>query len=74
MEQVPESGVLHGAGDELGEFVFIKVNVKVKGVPKEKVKVLVNVESDDKVGIEAKTEVISHDNDTSPMLLPLPTL
>ncbi|NIQ12705.1 MAG: caspase family protein, partial [Gammaproteobacteria bacterium] len=23
VEQVPESGVLHGAGDELGEFVFI---------------------------------------------------
>ena len=45
VEQVPESGVLHGAGDELGEFIFIRVNVAVEGIPKEKVKVLLNVES-----------------------------
>jgi len=74
VEQVPESGVLHGAGDELGEFVFIKVNVKVKGVPKEKVKVLVNVESADKEGGETRSEVITHGNDSRPILLPLPTL
>ncbi len=43
VEQVPESGVLQGAGDELGEFIFIRVNVSVEGVPKEKVKVLLNV-------------------------------
>ncbi|MDN3647439.1 caspase family protein [Reinekea marina] len=27
VNQVPESGVLYGAGDELGEFLFIKVNI-----------------------------------------------
>ena len=43
--QVPESGVLQGAGDELGEFIFIKVkvSVQVEGVPEDKVKVDVNV-------------------------------
>lgn len=36
-DQIPESGVLYGAGDELGEFVFVKVklNVEVEGVPKD---------------------------------------
>lgn len=29
VDQVPESGVLYGAGDELGEFLFIKVNIEV---------------------------------------------
>ena len=45
VKQVPESGVLQGAGDELGEFIFIKVkvNVEVEGVPKDKVKVTVDV-------------------------------
>ncbi len=43
VEQVPQSGVLQGAGDELGEFIFIKLNVEVDGVPAEKVKVQVNV-------------------------------
>ena len=43
VEQVPESGVLQGAGDELGEFIFIKLNVSVDGVAPEKVKVEVNV-------------------------------
>lgn len=43
VDQVPESGVLQGAGDELGEFVFIKVSVSVDGVPRDKVKVEVNV-------------------------------
>ncbi len=43
VEQVPESGVLQGAGDEMGEFIFIKVDVHVEGVPKDKVKVKVNV-------------------------------
>lgn len=41
--QVPESGVLQGAGDELGEFIFIKVDVTVDGIPKENVKVEVQV-------------------------------
>ena len=43
VEQVPESGVLQGAGDELGEFIFIRLNVSVDGVSPEKVKVEVNV-------------------------------
>jgi hypothetical protein len=29
VDQVPESGVLYGAGDELGEFLFLKVDVDV---------------------------------------------
>ncbi|MGD8569538.1 MAG: caspase family protein [Gammaproteobacteria bacterium] len=43
--QVPESGVLQGAGDELGEFIFLKmdISVDVKGIPKDKVKVQVHV-------------------------------
>ena len=49
VSQVPESGVLQGAGDELGEFIFIKVkvNVEVEGVPKDKVKVTVDVSSEE---------------------------
>ncbi len=43
VEQVPESGVLQGAGDELGEFIFIKLNVSVDGVAADKVKVEVNI-------------------------------
>lgn len=43
VEQVPESGVLQGAGDELGEFIFIKLNVEVQGVDPNKVNVEVNV-------------------------------
>ncbi len=49
VDQVPESGVLQGAGDELGEFVFIRLDVKVTGVPKEKVRVKVNIITDDKM-------------------------
>lgn len=47
VDQVPESGVLQGAGDELGEFVFIKLDLKVSGVAKDKVKVKVNIITDD---------------------------
>jgi hypothetical protein len=43
VDQVPESGVLQGAGDELGEFIFIKLDVEVVGIPKENVKVQVNI-------------------------------
>ncbi|MEC4677539.1 MAG: caspase family protein [Nitrospirota bacterium] len=43
VEQVPESGVLQGAGDELGEFIFIKVDVTVEGIPKENIKVDVHI-------------------------------
>jgi hypothetical protein len=43
VDQVPESGVVQGAGDEMGEFIFINIDLAVPGVPKEKVKVHVNV-------------------------------
>ncbi|MEJ2641935.1 MAG: caspase family protein, partial [Desulfosarcinaceae bacterium] len=43
VDQVPESGVVQGAGDELGEFIFINIDLAVPGVPKERVKVKVNV-------------------------------
>jgi len=43
VDQVPESGVLQGAGDELGEFIFIKMDVAVEGVDPDRVKVQVNV-------------------------------
>ncbi|MFV1984142.1 MAG: caspase domain-containing protein [Thiohalomonadales bacterium] len=60
VDQVPESGILQGAGDELGEFIFIKVNLTVSGVAKDKIKVEVNVVSDE--------DKINYKN------LPLPTL
>lgn len=31
VEQVPESGVLQGAGDELGEFIFFRFKLEVEG-------------------------------------------
>lgn len=43
VDQVPASGILQGAGDELGEFIFLKVNVMVEGIDEEKVKVQVNI-------------------------------
>ena len=43
VEQTPESGVLQGAGDELGEFIFIKLDVTVGGIAPENVDVQVNV-------------------------------
>lgn len=43
VDQVPESGVLQGAGDELGEFIFIKLNVVVDGIDPNNVDVQVNV-------------------------------
>ena len=46
VEQEPQMGVLQGAGDELGEFLFIKMDVNVSGIAKDKVKVKVNVISD----------------------------
>lgn len=73
VEQVPESGVLHGAGDELGEFIFIKLDVEVDGIPKENIKVQVNVipKKSNTAGkkINAKPE-------SSPerILAPMPTL
>lgn len=73
VEQVPESGVLQGAGDELGEFVFINVKVKVKGVPADKLKVRVDVTTDDETPTSA-SQVQDQEDIPRPVLLPLPTL
>ena len=45
VDQTPETGVLQGAGDELGEFIFLKIEVKIdaKGISKENIKVDVKV-------------------------------
>lgn len=43
VEQVPQAGVLQGAGDELGEFIFLKLDVTVDGIDPDKVRVDVNV-------------------------------
>ena len=50
VSQLPESGVLNGAGDELGEFIFlrVKLDVEVEGIPKDKIKVLVDVNTVEK--------------------------
>lgn len=46
VDQMPASGTLQGAGDEMGEFIFVKVRVKVDapGVDASKIKVKVEVE------------------------------
>lgn len=77
--QKPESGVLQGAGDELGEFIFLKldVTVDVKGIPKE------NVSVDVKVTPQEGVKVVPADSSPAPQkapekqiedALPLPTL
>ncbi len=80
VDQVPESGVLQGAGDELGEFIFIKLNVSVDGVAPEKVKVEVNIVPTDK-GTESSTFQSESDSksgtvivDDPAIAVPIPTL
>jgi len=73
VDQVPESGVLQGAGDELGEFIFIKMDVAVEGVDPDRVKVEVNVipgesAKKDSVIIEQKRPL------TKQKVVPIPTL
>ncbi|NOX43724.1 MAG: caspase family protein [Gammaproteobacteria bacterium] len=45
VDQTPETGVLQGAGDELGEFIFLKMEIaiEVKGTDKDKIKVNIQV-------------------------------
>ncbi len=79
VDQVPESGVLQGAGDELGEFVFIKLDVKVSGVPKEKVRVKVNIIDDDTKKTKTKNYVTGKKSNTVEQkskreFRPIPTL
>ena len=72
VEQVPESGVLMGAGDELGEFIFIKLNIAVEGVPADKVKVQVNI-----VPAPASEKADTGESPTkqkTPDFVPIPTL
>ena len=56
VEQIPESGVLQGAGDELGEFIFIKlkIDVDIQGIPKDRVKVNVHVTPENATQAEGK--------------------
>ena len=69
VDQVPENGVLLGAGDELGEFIFIKLDVEVQGVPADRVKVKVNVkQASPPEKKQPRTDEIRHDT------IPIPTL
>ncbi len=81
VSQVPESGVLQGAGDELGEFIFVNVDVSVSGAPAERVKVKVNVVPAKAPASSPRTteSTISAPPEptapaTTPDLLPMPTL
>lgn len=73
VDQVPESGVLQGAGDELGEFIFIKMNVAVEGIDPDKVKIEVNVVPGDQVQPD-KIIKMKKQPAKSPMVVPIPTL
>ncbi|MGB5396793.1 MAG: caspase family protein [Gammaproteobacteria bacterium] len=69
VDQVPENGVLLGAGDELGEFIFIKLDVEVQGVPADRVKVKVNVKQ-----AEPTKNKPAHSDDIKHDTIPIPTL
>lgn len=72
VDQVPESGVLHGAGDELGEFIFIKMDLVVDGVPADRVKVQVNVKQGD--GSQPASRVVREKSGSRKEVIPVPTL
>lgn len=72
VDQTPESGVLHGAGDELGEFIFIKMDLVVDGVPADKVKVQVNVQQGD--GSQPAVKVQPGNAGSRKEIIPVPTL
>ena len=79
VSQLPESGVLQGAGDELGEFIFVRVklDVAVEGVPKEKIKVIVDVNPvDENVVIKKQVKIDEPEPEIRSDLssMPLPTL
>ena len=73
VEQVPESGVLQGAGDELGEFIFIKVDVAVEGVDPDRVKVEVNVVPADKNKTDSTVKKVKQPVNKQ-KVVPIPTL
>lgn len=70
VDQVPESGVLQGAGDELGEFIFIKVDVAIDGIDKDKVKVEVNLVP----GKAEKPVPVETEKQNETKVIPIPTL
>jgi len=74
--QVPESGVLQGAGDELGEFIFLKIKVKVdaQGIPKDKIKVDVKVVPADETSVEQTEQPAGKPAAPKRLSVPLPTL
>ena len=73
VEQVPESGVLQGAGDELGEFIFIKMDVAVEGVDPDRVKVEVNVVPADKNQTDSTVKKVKQPANKQ-KVVPIPTL
>jgi len=80
VDQVPETGVLQGAGDELGEFIFIKLKISVEGVPAEKLKIQVETDTPG-TNVVIESEVIDSkatDSSSEPadpgIVIPLPTL
>ena len=74
VDQVPESGVLQGAGDELGEFIFIKLKVSVDGVPAEKLRLEVEVDpATEHIVIEPEVSEDLQDDNPS-IVIPIPTL
>ena len=76
VDQVPETGVLQGAGDELGEFIFIKVKITVDGVPAERVKVQVETDAPG-ANVVVEPEVSAPESprpDDPSLVIPLPTL
>lgn len=78
VDQVPESGVLQGAGDELGEFIFIKMDLIVEGVPLDKVKVKVNLKQAGEIQkLPVNTEIkkpSSVNEKSGKEIIPVPTL
>jgi len=70
VSQVPESGVLQGAGDELGEFIF--VDITVSGVAPERVRV--RVQQAQPVGPKVSPAPAPTAPLPSPAPLPMPTL
>ncbi|HFE32634.1 MAG TPA: caspase family protein [Gammaproteobacteria bacterium] len=70
VQQVPESGVLQGAGDELGEFIF--VDITVSGVAPERVRV--RVRQAQPVSPKVSPASVPTAPLASPAPLPMPTL
>ncbi len=75
VDQIPESGVLLGAGDELGEFIFIKLKISVEGVPAENLSLEVEVvPQNGNVVIDKEIINSRPESDNQRLGIPLPTL